>query len=218
MSKLFSCINSSSAGALFYMAYTGNFSSPIEEKLNSFADLPEGWDYGSGGPIPQSRITVALAWNNFLRSRGFLETDASPGGDGEIAIGGRLGEHYVEIIIEPDNTISVAYDRNRKQIFYKLRQPPWEAQRLLLKLMDEIWSASTSFIAVNTMPRPISGSGQLSATMVGRSQSSALTALLGTGEAFASTSASFMVGGGASSVNPLYFGALIQESSRREVT
>ncbi len=159
MSELFNY--GCSAAGVFYIGYTGNVGSDVEEKLNSFADLP---DYGSGGPIPQSQIATALAWNNFLRARGFLETDASPGTDGEVAIGGRLGEHYVEVIIEPDNTISVAYDRNRKQIFYKLRQPPWQAQRLLQKLTDEIWSASTSFIATNTTPQQISGLGRLSAT------------------------------------------------------
>lgn len=217
MSESYDVMSWDNSGDIYLVAYKENISSAVEEKLHSFSHLEEGWDYGAGGPIPPHRIGQALAWTRYLRSRGFFQIDASPGTDGEVSVGGKLGNHYVEIILEPDDTISVAYDRNRKQIFYTVRQPFGEASRIILKLMDEIWSASTSFTAVNTMPQPISGSGRLSATMVGHSQSSALTALLGTGEAFAGTSRNFMVAGGGSSANPLYFGALTQESSQREV-
>jgi hypothetical protein len=204
-----------SGGSYYLMSYSGNIPSSVEEKLNSFANLPDGWDYGEGGPIPVERIALAHVWNSFLRSRGFFDTDVSPGTDGEIAIGGRLGNHYVEIILEPDSTVSVAYDRNRKQVFYKLHQQPWEAQKVVVKLMDEIWSASTLFTGTSITPPKTSGSGQLFATTEDHYRLSVLNAWQAIAETSAGISNNIMLSGAVSSANLLYFGALTQTPSRR---
>ena len=112
--------------------------SEVEKKISSFANLPIGWDYGSGGPIPEDAIETALAWNRFMQSRGLLETDAFPGGDGEVVIAAGYGDHYFEIIVEPDFTISLAYDCANKQMLYRSKLGSADAQREFLELMGQI--------------------------------------------------------------------------------
>jgi hypothetical protein len=137
-------------------------SAGAEDAINSFADLPAGWDYGSGGPIPRSTREIALLWNKVLNSFGFSDTEAFPGGDGEIAISGNFGPHHLEVIVESDHTISVAYDFQRKQVFYRLRKSTSEALNIVLELKEQIWSASTSFTLENTVQRTGGGPEQLS--------------------------------------------------------
>jgi hypothetical protein len=125
--------------------------SPVAQKLCSFANLPIGWDYGSGGPISIREISRALNWEKCLRAQGFLDTDAFPGGDGEVVVSASLGDHYVEVIVEPDNTTSVAYDFQRKQIFYRLNLSFSEAMQVITEVAGRIWNASDYYINVNTI-------------------------------------------------------------------
>jgi len=127
------------------------------DKIRSFEHLPLGWDYGEGGPIPSRTIRKALAWNNRLYQLGFPKTNASAGSGGQIAVAAGRHDHYVEIIVEPDDTISIAYDLRRKQVLYRLHMQDVEADKLIIEIMEEIWSASTSFTQLNTIEMKIGG-------------------------------------------------------------
>ena len=72
--------------------------------------------------------TINLAWkiNAFLRQLRFSDIDAFPGTDGEISIGAVSGEHYIEIIVGPDENIAIAYDFQGKQESYI---PPFDIHR-----------------------------------------------------------------------------------------
>jgi hypothetical protein len=130
----------------------------VTDKIKSFADLDDGWDYGAGAPIPERRIRAAITWNRLLDIFGFSNMDASPGADGEISIAGSCGDHYLEVIVEADDvSASVAYDFKGKQQFYRLKMPTIEALGTALDLVGGIWSASTWYTQGNiTQPR-ISG-------------------------------------------------------------
>ena len=67
-----------------------------EEKIRSFSRLPHGWDYGRGGPIPERTLRAARAWNSFLNQVGLRDTDAFPGGAGEVVVAAGSGDHYIE--------------------------------------------------------------------------------------------------------------------------
>jgi hypothetical protein len=135
------------------------------EKIISFSQLTEGWDYGSGGPIPERTLRIALTWNERLYNLGFWDTNASPGTDGEVAIGAGWENHYIEVIIEPDDTISVAYDFANKQVFYRLRMLDADAYQTLQELAWQIWTASTSYTQANITNLLVSGREQLLGTM-----------------------------------------------------
>src|ERR1017187_3275031 len=126
--------------------------STTDRKIASFANLRPGWDYGRGGPIPAGTRELASVWNYFLQSLGFLDTDAFPGSDGEIIVGAGYGDDYFEVIIEPDNTISVGYDFKNKQVLYKPKMSPTNAAQLVLQLAGrgEKWNLSDYFTQINT--------------------------------------------------------------------
>jgi hypothetical protein len=127
-----------------------------EQTIRSFADLPEGWDYGEGDPIAKPVIDAALKWNSFLGLQGF-RTDAFPGAEGEISVSASVDDHYLEVIVEADEKVSVAYDYQRKQVFYKLRRTPEEAREIVFEVMGKIWSVSTSPIRANIIQQIIGG-------------------------------------------------------------
>jgi hypothetical protein len=124
--------------------------SEVERKISSFAALPNGWDYGRGGPISQAVLDSAFEWNRFFRQHGFSETDAFPGGDGEVVITAGYGDHDIELIVEPDGKISVAYDRGGKHQLYRADLASIEATWVVTNLMGQIWNASGYFIPINS--------------------------------------------------------------------
>jgi hypothetical protein len=117
--------------------------------INSFARLPRGWDFGRGGPIPERTLALARAWNTFLQSCGFSAIEAFPGEE-EVMLAVSDGDHYFEIIIENDRTISIAYDFERKQVFYRPRMSQHKALETLAEIMGRKWSASGFFTRVAT--------------------------------------------------------------------
>jgi hypothetical protein len=135
-----------------------------EDKIKSFAQLARGWDYGNGGPIPEGTLRKARAWNTLLKEVGFSETDAFPGGGYEVVVAGSIGEHYVEIIVEPSDRISIAYDHKGRQQFYKANLSESEAEQAMGSLVRGLWSASDYFTRISTTQNNISSPELLFAT------------------------------------------------------
>jgi hypothetical protein len=183
-------------------------SSLTENKIMDFAQLPQGWDYGRGNPISARVIQAALTWNSRLQRLGFLNTNASPGSDGEIAVAAAVGDHRIEVIIETDGMVSVAYDFRRKQQFYRLRMQDTEVHQLVLELVGQIWNASTSFTEINMMGTQIAGSELLLGTIQDPYQSLDVTVSLVEESQFANTPENFMENSHLSSGSPQYFGGL----------
>jgi hypothetical protein len=150
-----------------YVNVVGEYLNPstTEDKISSFANLPRGWDYGAGGPIPERTRRIALAWNEFLQINGMLDTDAFAGGAGEIVIAAGLGDHYLEVIVEPDNSISVAYDFKGKQVFYRLKMPVLEASNAVLEVVGRIWNVFDYYTRINTIPNSASSLARRSGTL-----------------------------------------------------
>jgi hypothetical protein len=137
----------------------------VTDKIDSFAALQKGWDYAAGEPIPTDRTRAAKVWVSFLEFLGFSNLDASPGSDGEISVAGSFGDHYLEIIVEADDkSISIAYDFEGKQKFYKLKMPFIEALASIMDVMGEIWNASTLYTQGNITLANVSGFGLHSGT------------------------------------------------------
>jgi hypothetical protein len=131
--------------------------SPVESKILSFEDLPKGWDYGSGGPTSPRITSIALEWCDRLIDVGFAEIDAFPGGSGEVLIAGSKDNEYVEVIVEQDETISVALEVDGKQLFYKTRLLDHEARALLQEVAEGKWNAFTLSTQENSTLEKSSG-------------------------------------------------------------
>jgi hypothetical protein len=86
-------------------------------KIDSFASLPVGWDYGDG--VPASANTVSLARDIFyeLTQLGFTRTEAFPGTDGGIQVAAYEGNsQHIIIIVKPSGETSLAYKINDQRI------------------------------------------------------------------------------------------------------
>ena len=123
-----------------------------EQKINSFARLQPRWDYGHGGPIARATLDIALVWNQFLQQLGLLDTDAFPGGEGEVVIAAGYGDHYFEIIVEPDHSISIAYDFKNRQALYEANLHAAEAATKLMQLTGQggKWNWLDYFTQIST--------------------------------------------------------------------
>jgi hypothetical protein len=126
-----------------------NTLSEAEKELDSFADLEHGWDYGRGGPIHETTLNVAREWLHVLESHPFSNIATFPGSSGKVTIAASSGDHYLEVIVEPDLSISVAYDFRKKQKFFRLHLKAEEAQQSVSEVLGEICSAPISSILEN---------------------------------------------------------------------
>jgi len=156
------------------------------EQIDSFGDLQPGWDYGSGSIVENSTITAAHVWNRLLTIIGF-ETSASPGSEGEISISGSRDQYHLEVIVEPDQSTSVAYDIRGNQEYYHLHRPTVEVLGSVLDVAGEIWSASTWSTPRNMTLLGTSGPGSRSAIMGGPFQYSPPNALMNLASQLANT-------------------------------
>ncbi|MGD0418467.1 MAG: hypothetical protein ABSA68_02620 [Xanthobacteraceae bacterium] len=86
-------------------------------KIISFSELPVGWHYGEGSPPTRSTIDLAQDLYWLLLAVGYKQTDAFPGIHGEVMVTGYWGHQYIELIAEKDDSISVHFERNGKEIY-----------------------------------------------------------------------------------------------------
>ncbi len=117
----------------------------VVQKIDSFATLAKGWRYGDGGPIPQKTIKLAISLVAQIQHFGIWDIDAFAGGGGEISLVATIGGYDLEVIVEDDGTISVAYDINGKQISYKPRLVHREANKEISAIVGKAWSTSGYF-------------------------------------------------------------------------
>lgn len=145
-----------------------------ESKIDSFANLENGWDYGKGGPIPEPVRDIAKAWNDYLRTQGVVRyTAAFPGSDSVTIAAGLLNDNYLEIITCFDGrvTYSVAHDHKGNQQFYEENLSNRDAVDLVLKVLrqalGETCTAYISYTPKNTTYGNIGSQGMHSGTTVG---------------------------------------------------
>lgn len=129
--------------------------SPILTKIDSFASLPIGWDYGQG--VPASVNTVSLARDLYyeLTQLGFTRTEAFPGTDGGIQLTAyEVDLQHIVVIIKPSGEISLTHKINGQRI-----RPSIVADRNMIKtslrgIAREIWN-----ISVSSTPSSLTTSG-----------------------------------------------------------
>ena len=115
---------------------------PEIEKLNSFRTLPNGWHYGSGGPISASVVDDAATINNFLRLVGFARTNFFAGANGEILATAYRQDHYVGVMIEPSGYNSITHEVNNKEVSFIENLMLSDVKKSILTIAGEIWNMS----------------------------------------------------------------------------
>ena len=102
----------------------------VEAKIESFRHFERGWHYGSGGPSPQKVVDDAILWSLYLKGLRLYDLDAFAGDSGEILLSAIKDDHSIDVIVEVDGSVSVAYDRNDVQESYRPRMSAIDAQNM----------------------------------------------------------------------------------------
>jgi hypothetical protein len=122
----------------------------LTTKITSFLNLQPGWHYGDGYPSPIHVVHTALRWSAYLENLGLSDLDAFPGDSGEILLSAISGDHSIDVILEIDSTVSVAYDRRNVQQFYMPHVSEKEAREYVATLTRKIWSLSAGYTAIDS--------------------------------------------------------------------
>ena len=131
-------------------AYADKATSAIADgvlaEIASFAELPPGWHYGEGAPIPQRTIAIATSIVEHVRQLGIGDIDAFAGCGGEISLVLSYSEFEIEAIVESDGSVSVACDLNGSQVSYKACLVYSQAINEISSIVGKAWSTSGYFI------------------------------------------------------------------------
>lgn len=140
-----------------YLART-NLTPKTRRKLEGFAHLPEGWHYGSGGPISQQVVDWTLELYETLLLNGFTKTDAFAGVDGEILLSGYFLGHYVGLEVHANGLVTGAYESDGEPVAEEEGMDlPAAKEWVVREVVRRIWNISASYI-LGTMIIPSSGS------------------------------------------------------------
>lgn len=98
-------------------------------KVIRFADLPSGWHFGQGGPIPLSTVGRAIAILNLGEVLG-VESNAFPGAGGEVAVAFYGPSRVFEVVVGPSG-IETAFSESYGE---------GEVERLAVSTPEEVYS------------------------------------------------------------------------------
>lgn len=136
------------AGGIFPLQVTPN---KTEKKLDSFRDLPVGWDYGRGGPISTQVIIQTKSLLNYMILLGLTVTEAFPGSSGEVMLAAYVDDHCIEIVLDENNQVSLTHEENDAELSSQSDMSARQARSALKKIAEEIWNTSDSFTPENTI-------------------------------------------------------------------
>jgi hypothetical protein len=88
-------------------------------KIAAFSDMKVGWHYGSGTQFDPKIIALALRLLPIFYEFNIEKTNAFPGAAGEIMLTGYRDLDYIEVVINPDENISILRERDRVEDFSK---------------------------------------------------------------------------------------------------
>ena len=122
------------------------------QKVSEFAELREGWYFGEGVLPSQQRIGQAIAFLEYANFGGLERANAFPGIRGQIEVRLYNANRVLEITIEPDDSITIAEDRNREQLSLEENLSKSDAYQRLEEFSQRIWDSSGHFTVNITIP------------------------------------------------------------------
>lgn len=107
-------------------------------KVYSFLSLQEGWHYGEG--TPPSISVVNKAYRLIERaSLSLFRTDVYPGVDGEVQVSLYFRDHYLEFLIERDESVTFVHEVNGQEVDYRENQSFEDSMKLIVSHGRELW-------------------------------------------------------------------------------
>ena len=116
-----------------------------KQYIESFATLPEGWHYGSGGSASKTDIAIMTGLLLKAAQLGFRVFEAFPGAEGEIQLAIYDRNNFHSITIEPSAKFTVTSEKNREQVFYKENLTYYDVIDKLENFRFQLWNTSESY-------------------------------------------------------------------------
>ncbi len=82
------------------------------ELLEQFKQLSVGWNFGQGVPSTPSAARSCQLIMSFVKRLKFDDIDAFPGIDGEIQLCIYLGAETLELVFEPNGTVTITLEKD----------------------------------------------------------------------------------------------------------
>lgn len=87
------------------------YSRKVVDKIQSFVELPDGWDFGRGH-APSHDVVARAIYLHLVGSQYLaLKSDAFPSPDGAIIVEFYRGETSVEVTVRPDRTLGLVKEQ-----------------------------------------------------------------------------------------------------------
>jgi hypothetical protein len=144
------------------------FRSAAHKIIDGFANLADGWHYGSGvAPTAAIRRLAEVAAEK-MQMLGLPATHVSAGSDGEILLAATSGDDYVSVTVEADETFTFNRERAGTEVEYAEGIELDGLIRRLTSAAEAVWNISDLSIRGLSIANDAS-----STTWLSRSQSTA---------------------------------------------
>jgi hypothetical protein len=135
-------------GSRFYRVSVAT--TKTERKIESFRSLQHGWHFGEGGPLQDHRATMGKELLSTLTLLGLTKTDAFPGPNGELMLTAYIGDQCLEILIQPDDTITINHEVGSVSVSSVYGLTAAAARSRLSEIAPQIWNIPASFTHAST--------------------------------------------------------------------
>ena len=88
-------------------------SDALNRKIEEFADLPDGWHYGSGVAATEQAVTAARKVKSLLLENNAHDVEAFPDVDGGILVCGYHHDDTVEVLCSPQGTMDLVHEHEK---------------------------------------------------------------------------------------------------------
>ncbi|MBI2433661.1 MAG: hypothetical protein HYV26_12415 [Candidatus Hydrogenedentes bacterium] len=136
------------------------------EKILALGHLKAGWRFGEGDPASPEAFATALALLDTVVGRGFDETDAFPGVNGEVVLTVYFQDRCLEFVVAARNDIDVTWEVGGAVLRVEEGQSLEEARGAVENFWGELWKSFESFISANTTAAQASSAAPLSGPAV----------------------------------------------------
>ena len=87
-------------------------------KVKNFANLPDGWRFGEGVVIQDSKIALAVRLLHYANEKGLERSNAFALADGGLLVSFYIDKYTLDLTLEADGSLTIAEDFDDDQLRY----------------------------------------------------------------------------------------------------
>lgn len=128
----------------YFVWFPTSFLSAAQIAIDSFAEMQDGWHYGSGlAPDANTRRRASVALER-MQTLGLRDIQAFPGADGEILLSATRGDDYFSATIERNGLYAFNHEHADEEVFYREGLSLGEFIGVITEAIGGVWHTSGS--------------------------------------------------------------------------